>query len=46
MLEERGENRAGFIDDHLAFCEATAMHPSRPWGGPAGDREYEGLKFK
>lgn len=46
MLEEWGENAAGFIDDHLAFCEATAVHLSRPWGEPAGEREYESLGFK
>lgn len=46
MLEEWGEKTAEFIDDHLAFYEATAVHPSRAWGEPAGEREYEGLKFK
>lgn len=46
MLNEGRENTAGFIDDHLAFCEATGVRPSRSGGEPAGQRIHEGMGVK
>lgn len=35
------ENTAGFIDEHLAFCKATAVHPTSRHGGEPAIKSYD-----